>query len=146
MWKFLQFHWRMSDFAQIMGGRKTDRWGSFGRNFATGRTRAKAIAMAKSDQYNERYSAVNLIPAHTVELRYPAGGSSGHLVQKNLQLAHAIWTFTKELDSKLVAKGILDDSGYFLWWVRQRTDTYPDLVSFINKQIPQEKSFSKENN
>lgn len=145
MWKFLQFHWRMSDFAKIMGGRNSDQWGSFGKDFQDQRRRSKAIAMMKNDTYSQRYSALNLIPTHTVELRYPAGGSSATLVRKNLQLAHSIWTFTKELDSKLVAKGILDDSGYFLWWLRSHEEQYPDLCAFIDQQIPREKPFSKEN-
>lgn len=144
MWKFLQFHWRMSDFAKLMGGRNSDQWGSFGKGFQDQRRRSKAIAMMKNDTYSQRYSALNLIPTHTVELRYPAGGSSATLVRKNLQLAHSIWTFTKELDSKLVAKGILDDSGYFLWWLRSHEEQYPDLCAFIDKQIPREKPFSKE--
>ena len=146
MWKFLQFHWRLGDFAELMGGRNSDQWGSFKGNFADQRARAKAIAMAKNDRYSERYSAVNLINDHTVELRYPAGGWSPEYIKKNLQLAHSIWTFTHELDSQLIREGILDDSGYFLWWVREHKDDYPELVDFINRQIPEAKPFGKETN
>lgn len=145
LYKFIQFHHRLGDFCELMGGRDGGQWGTLKSNsWKAERKHAKSTAMMKFSNTQQRYMGLNFMPEYTVELRYPAGGSSSYLIKKNLQLAHAVWSFTKEVDVALFKEGILDDPGYFLWWLRENTDTYPELNTWVDKHMPQPKSFKKE--
>lgn len=149
MWKFLQFHMKMSQFCGMLGGRgSNDRWGSF--DTMKDEISLKELTQIAKRKYNSRatrYFAVNLLPQQTVELRYPAGGASKELAKKNLMLAHAIFSYTKEITMDQVKAGALNDAGYFLFWIQSRAETYPELLSYILTMFPMPKPFpTKETN
>ena len=138
LWKLIQLHSRLPKFCQLIGGRETSRWANFDGDMRLQREDALAIAKAKGkpkDTYN-RYLAVNLRPEYTLELRYPAGGVMGADIKKNIEWAIALYDFTKWVSVEDVRNGVLDDEGYLLWWILQKEDELPNLVSWIRERVP----------
>jgi hypothetical protein len=141
MWKFLKVHLVCGSLLGALGGRgATSQWGSFSEMQSPEGDTLKVIAKKKyHDGLWNRYVAVNLNPEFSVELRYPAGGTSATLFRKNLELAQALYDFSHKITIPQIQKGILRDQGYLLDWILRREEKYPHLVAYTNNAFPQRK-------
>lgn len=145
MWKMIQLHDRLPEFCQLVGGRKSTRWGSFEGDMKVQREAAMEIAKAKgkTSGYYQRYIALNLRPEYTMELRYPRGGIAVSEIKKNMEWAQALYDFTNFVTVEDVRNGVMDDQGYFLWWLQEKRDAYPHLMEWIDKRVPMVKAIQR---
>lgn len=139
LWKFLQVHYRLPEFLKLLGGRQDGTYASF-QEPDMERMRQEMMQIIKEKdkgQDYERYVAVNLRNQHTIELRYPASGTSSFLIKKNIELALALYEFSDYLTVDDIKDGALDDPGYLMHWIR--SGNYPSLTKWLDRQVPIEK-------
>ena len=136
LWKFLQVHYRLPKFLRVLGGRGDTGYASFGQadNERQRKDLMKIVKEKDKGQNYDRYCAVNLRNEHTVELRYPASGTSEPAIRKNIELALALYEFSDFITVEDVKDGAIDDPGYLLHWIR--SNDYPALTDWIDTRIP----------
>ena len=146
LWKFMHVHYRLPGFLKILGGREDGTYARFDDTDMTVMRQDMMRIVKEKDkgQDYERYVAVNLRNQHTVELRYPASGTSSFLIKKNIQLALALYEFSDYLTVTDVKDGALDDPGYLVHWIR--SNDYPELAEFMQRYIPQERKLKERTN
>ena len=122
LYKFMTFHDRNYEAIQRFAGRRSS-YAKFGRMNGDNR-----VAMAKGQQTNyDRYVAVNIQPANTVELRYFRSSLRPATVKGIIQYSHALWQYTRDIRANdAVSKRALDWT-QFSAWASDNIATYPDL-------------------
>jgi hypothetical protein len=145
LWKLLQLHRYQAHFCGLIGGRGCgNSYASFfsdcgGPVHLSGKQlmdTAKAKQWRLTSSYNprgygNRYVAVNLNPESTIELRYPQGTIVPSKIRKNIQWAHALWSFCTQTNLKQF-KSALNEVQSFVAWVKERGDQYPELVAYMD--------------
>lgn len=138
LWKYLQLHHRLPSFCSMIGGREeVNNWGSFDFRFSEERQYVADFAKKKhADGWGpRRYAAVNLLPAETIELRYPTGTIVPSMLRKNIQWVQASYEFTKEISVKQIRNGILDEPNGLIGYIFDRQSKYPDLARYVEQEI-----------
>ncbi len=107
-------------------GRSGSRWASFGDASAGAQHRKWIATYAKNwksrQGYScERYMAVNLQNARTVEIRMFRGSLNEERVMANLQLVHAAMTYTRDVTYADVKRGALNFD-VFAYWMASRPE------------------------
>ena len=87
-----------------------------------------------------RSSAVNMMPTHTIELRYPRGGSTGKEIRKNIEWADTLYRFSQLITVKEVKGGALNDAGYLFGWIKEQP--YDALNEWLDERLVTPKSFT----
>lgn len=139
LWKFLQIHYKLPEFCKIIGGREDGTYASFGhRDMQVQKDNLLLIAKEKGKgiTHYDRYTAVNLRNEFTIELRYMRGGPWPDEIKKNIQWAKALYGFASYITVEDVRNGVLNNAGYFLWWINQQKDM-DELTTWILSRIPQ---------
>ena len=146
LWKFVALHTEMTTLLGIYGRRGANH--SYGNltdtYFAQMKDKGRKLAYVRggADQVamdfglNLGRTGLNLSPQDTMELRYPAGATSSTLVKTNIELAQALFDFTKEVSIKHINDGVLQDSGYLLGWIEQNQERFPNLFHLQEKSFP----------
>lgn len=132
--KFLKFHRDARTFVQAIGGRDScgaANWTPGLRSLAIA-SALKETAISKRQGWSGR-GAINLGPPNTIELRYPAGASSGLLIKKNIQWVLTLFDFTKEVEAGDVRLGALSPQVYYTW-LKGRKEQYPELMEWIERK------------
>ena len=131
MWKFLQLHFRLPKFCEAVGGRRNSTWAKFaGRDQERLRRDLMNIAKKKGEPNFDRYVAVNLRNEYTIELRYPKGGINPDEIKKNLEWAHAAYSYTNQLSVGDINEGAIQTADHIIEFINNDS-TYDELSEWI---------------
>lgn len=127
LYKFMVFHDRNADVIRRFAGRTTS-YAKFGKF-------DDRVAMAKHETTNyDRYVAVNLQPANTVELRYFRSSLLPSTVKGIIEYSHALWDYTRIVSAKDMSDKRALDWPAFTEWASDNQDIYKHLIPLMNKR------------
>lgn len=145
--RFLQLVYGNENFYSVLAGREASHWAKFDdvikverefdndNNFIIyNRYRSYKRKLPTNWRYNEsdRYSAVNTLNRHTLEMRIFRGSINSNTVKSAIDLAHASVEYTRELRvpdvwaSALVAEN-------FMEYIKMNAELYPELNERMNR-------------
>jgi hypothetical protein len=143
--RFLQLVYSNPEFYSTLAGREASHWAKFDDVVRSEREmdddgywhykqwRSYKHKLARhNDNCSDRYSAVNTLNRHTLEMRIFRGSINGKVVKAALDLAHASVEYTRELRvpdvwaSALVAEN-------FMEYIKMNAELYPELNERMNK-------------
>jgi hypothetical protein len=128
----------------LVAGRQGSSYASFDKD-----VRAEIPKYMKG-QYNnaQRYSAVNVLPTATLEVRMFRGSLKKERILAALEYVHSAVEYSRGARSGVGAEEYLTAPA-FIQWLRVRKDLYPNLLSYINQSVEfgfSEKSYTSQNN
>ena len=97
--------------------------------------------------YAQRYSAVNVLPTSTLEVRMFRGSLKKERILAALEYVHSAVEYSRGAKSGVGAEEYLTAPA-FIQWLRVRKDLYPNLLSYINQSVEfgfSEKSYTSQN-
>ena len=144
--RFLQLVYSNPEFYSTLAGREASHWAKFDdviqarREYdvygsTTGYKQWRSYKH-KLDNHNrnhsDRYSAVNTLNRHTLEMRIFRGSINGKVVKAALDLAHASVEYTRELRVPDVwADALVAEN--FMEYIKMNIELYPELNERMNK-------------
>lgn len=128
IWKFTHLIVDNKDAMIKLAGRDSDRWASFNLESYAGNG---VKNRAKGSQYYNRYEAINFGNARTLELRFFRGSLKVERLLSALELTEGAVEYTRNLSVQDVINGGLDFAK-FVTWLRERSDKYPNLLSYVD--------------
>jgi hypothetical protein len=156
MHRFLNLVYSNPDFYSALAGRSSDQWAKFTdiyqkqykRDANGDRIRASEDSgmlyevdttrtfkhKLDSNRNSDRYSAVNTLNAHTLEMRIFRGTVNTDTVKAQLDLAHASVEYTRTLSVYDIRNGALTADN-FMWYIFNNVELYPELNARIDKVI-----------
>jgi len=128
----------------LVAGRQGSSYASFDRD-----VRAEIPKQMKG-QYNnaQRYSAVNVLPTSTLEVRMFRGSLKKERILAALEYVHSAVEYSRGARSGVGAEEYLTAPA-FIQWLRGRKNLYPNLLSYVNQSVEfgfNEKSYTSQNN
>jgi len=127
----------------LVAGRQGNSYASFDRD-----VRREIPKQMKGQYHNaQRYSAVNVLPTATLEVRMFKGSLKKERILAALEYVHSAVEYSRGARSGVGAEEYLTAPAY-VQWVRGRKDLYPNLLSYINKSVEfgySEKSYASQN-
>jgi hypothetical protein len=128
----------------LVAGRQGSSYASFDKD-----VRAEIPKHIKG-QYNnaQRYSAVNVLPTATLEVRMFRGSLKKERILAALEYVHSAVEYSRGARSGVGAEEYLTAPAY-VQWLRGRKDLYPNLLGYVNKSVEfgySEKSYTSQNN
>jgi hypothetical protein len=139
LFRFMKFFYLQSELVRTISQRisleSLDRWASFRLGHSNTNLRRVSREAKRNEYRGDRYAAVNLRNEKTIELRVFQGILNKYAVFKNVEFAHAIYSFTKNksLISLSNQQQSLND---FYGFIVEHQQQYPHLVSFLVPKIP----------
>lgn len=143
MHRFLNLVYSNPKLYQKLAGRSSDQWAKFDdvyRRYYDDYTGTYKLTKSFKDKLSgyrnsDRYSAVNTLNQHTLEMRIFKGTMSIPALKAHIQLAHASVEYTRNLSVQQVARGAYGTNN-FLAYIYANMDTYPELIARIeHKQL-----------
>lgn len=126
LYKFMKFFYSNDMFIRTISQRNTERMDEWANNGATG---DNIIQKAKNKKGNKnRYSAINLQPHSTVEVRIFRGTLDAVSFRKNIEFLHALYQFTKTFGMSELQADL------FRQYVEDNKKQYSNLYNFITKK------------
>jgi hypothetical protein len=127
----------------LVAGRQGNSYASFDKDVR------KEIPKQMKGQYHnaQRYSAVNVLPTATLEVRMFKGSLKKERILAALEYVHSAVEYSRGSRSGVGAEEYLTAPAY-VQWVRGRKDLYPNLLSYINKSAEfgfSEKRYTSQN-
>jgi hypothetical protein len=111
--------------------------GRSNNNYASFSDKGRVIKKIKGGYQNSnRYSAVNIQPEKTVEIRVFKGSLRIERVLSGIEFTHAAVEYTRHL--KIVPKSKPFSWAHFVGFVSANVDTYPNLFTIINEVFKKE--------
>jgi len=144
--RFLQLVYSNPEFYSTLAGREASHWAKFDdviraeREYDPwGSTKGykqwrsyKHKLVRHNDNCSDRYSAVNTLNRHTLEMRIFRGSINGKVVKAALDLAHASVEYTRELRVPDVwADALIAEN--FMEYIKMNIELYPELNERMNK-------------
>ena len=128
----------------LIAGRQGNSYASFDKSVR------REIPKHLKGQYNnaQRYSAVNVLPTSTLEVRMFKGSLKKERILAALEYVHSAVEYSRGARSGVGAEEYLTAPA-FIQWLRGRKDLYPNLLSYVNKSVEfgfSEKSYTSQNN
>lgn len=130
--RFLQLIYHNKDFYSALAGRESDNWAKFTDvlDYRTGKPSfAKKI---NNNRDTDRYSAVNTINRHTLEMRIFKGSLNEGFIKSTIDLAHASVEYTRRMSLQEIKDGSLTPSA-FTGYVLANADMYSDLIGRMSR-------------
>jgi len=127
----------------LVAGRQGNSYASFDTDVR------REIPKYMKGQYNnvQRYSAVNVLPTATLEVRMFRGSLKKERILAALEYVHSAVEYSRGARSGASAEEYLTAPA-FIQWLRVRKDLYPNLLSYVNKSVEfgfSEKSYTSQN-
>lgn len=100
------------------------------------------------NNYAQRYSAVNVLPTSTLEVRMFRGSLKKERILAALEYVHSAVEYSRGARSGVGAEEYLTAPA-FIQWLRGNRALYPNLLSYINQSVEfgfSEKSYTSQNN
>jgi hypothetical protein len=144
--RFLQLVYSNPEFYSTLAGREASHWAKFddvvqakreydeyGSTTGYKQWRSYKHKLARhNDNCSDRYSAVNTLNRHTLEMRIFRGSINGKVVKAALDLAHASVEYTRELRVPDVwASALMAEN--FMEYIKMNIELYPELNERMNK-------------
>jgi hypothetical protein len=143
--RFLQLVYNNQEFYSTLAGRESSHWAKFDDIVRSERQidengmwsykqrRSYKHKLARhNDNCSDRYSAVNTLNRHTLEMRIFRGTINGFTVKAALDLAHASVEYTRELRVPDVwASALMAEN--FMEYIKMNAELYPELNGRMNK-------------
>ena len=143
--RFLQLVYSNPEFYSTLAGREASHWAKFDDIVRSEREmdddgywrykqwRSYKHKLARhNDNCSDRYSAVNTLNRHTLEMRIFRGSINGKVVKAALDLAHASVEYTRELRVPDVwASALMAEN--FMEYIKMNVELYPELNERMNK-------------
>ena len=128
----------------LIAGRQGNSYASFDKSVR------REIPKHLKNEYNnaQRYSAVNVLPTSTLEVRMFRGSLKKERILAALEYVHSAVEYSRGARSGVGAEEYLTAPA-FVQWLRGRKDLYPNLLSYINQSVEfgfNEKSYTSQNN
>jgi hypothetical protein len=128
----------------LVAGRQGNSYASFDKS-----VRAEIPKHIKGEYNNaQRYSAVNVLPTATLEVRMFRGSLKKERILAALEYVHSAVEYSRGARSGVGAEEYLTAPAY-IQWLRVRKDLYPNLLSYVNSSVEfgySEKSYTSQNN
>lgn len=128
LYKFAQFHYRNREFVNFIAERYSAQYAGYNVEEEKQLTRA---AKEKRNQIARKYIAVNMLPEHTVELRYFRGNMKPERIKKNLQFLYATFVFSKTYGIHEMT--FLKFVEFVAEWHNENPDDFPELYEYMMK-------------
>jgi hypothetical protein len=144
--RFLQLVYSNPEFYSTLAGREASHWAKFddvvraereydpwGSTTGYKQWRSYKHKLARhNDNCSDRYSAVNTLNRHTLEMRIFRGSINGKTVKAALDLAHASVEYTRELRVPDVwADALVAEN--FMEYIKMNIELYPELNERMNR-------------
>lgn len=124
LYKFMKFFYKNNEFIEFISQRRKEKLQEWANNSNTGDNMVKK---AKNKEGNgARYSAINLQPYNTVEIRIFRGTLDVQSFRKNLEFLHALYGFTKKHGMSEMTKI------KFMNYVHKSKKQYKNLCTFLD--------------
>ena len=114
MWKFLKFQLVNSEHCVAVAGRNSSQWASWDNDYMVEISKETSKAVKKS-VYCNRYSAININPSNTIELRYFRPNMIKNGLVRVAEFVDSIYEYTKQISLREVFNGGLDWNVYMAW-------------------------------
>jgi formylmethanofuran dehydrogenase subunit E len=124
LYKFMKFFYKNNDFIEFISQRRKEKLEEWADNSKTGSNMVKKAKHKTGN--NARYSAINLQPYATVEIRIFRGTLDVQSFRKNLEFLHALYGFTK----KYGISGMIKTK--FIEYVHKNKKQYKNLQAFLD--------------
>ena len=154
MHRFLNLVYSNQEFYQTLAGRSSDQWAKFDdverREWALDKN-GDRIVDAYGDRViittrsfrnkldhnrgSDRYSAVNTLNRHTLEMRIFRGTVNGDTIKAQIDLAHASVEYTRTMSVKDIREGGALTSTQFIRYIAENAMLYPELFARVSKLI-----------
>lgn len=143
--RFLQLVYSNPEFYSTLAGREASHWAKFDDvvrvqremdehgywNYKQWRSYKRKLAR-HNDNTSDRYSAVNTLNRHTLEMRIFRGSINSKTVKAAIDLAHASVEYTRELRVPDVwADALVAEN--FMEYIRMNVELYPELNERMNR-------------
>jgi hypothetical protein len=128
----------------LIAGRQGNSYASFDKGMRTEIPKH----LKGQDNCVQRYSAVNVLPTATLEVRMFKGSLKKERILAALEYVHSAVEYSRGARSGVGAEEYLTAPA-FIQWLRGRKDLYPNLLSYINQSVEfgfSEKSYTSQNN
>jgi hypothetical protein len=143
--RFLQLVYSNPEFYSTLAGREASHWAKFDDVVRSERAMDdggywhykqwrsyKHKLQNHNNNCSDRYSAVNTLNRHTLEMRIFRGSINGKVVKAALDLAHASVEYTRELRVPDVwADALIAEN--FMEYIKMNVELYPELNERMNK-------------
>jgi hypothetical protein len=143
--RFLQLVYSNPEFYSTLAGREASHWAKFDDvvkaqrqidddgyyNYKSWRSYKHKLSR-HNDNCSDRYSAVNTLNRHTLEMRIFRGSINGKVIKAALDLAHASVEYTRELRVPDVWASALAAEN-FMEYIKLNIELYPELNERMNK-------------
>jgi hypothetical protein len=127
----------------LIAGRQGNSYASFDKSVRTEIPKH----LKGQDNYAQRYSAVNVLPTATLEVRMFRGSLKKERILAALEYVHSAVEYSRGARSGVGAEEYLTAPA-FIQWLRGNKALYPNLLSYINKSVEfgfSEKSYTSQN-
>jgi hypothetical protein len=127
----------------LIAGRQGNSYASFDKDMR----REIPKHLKGQDNCVQRYSAVNVLPTATLEVRMFKGSLKKERILAALEYVHSAVEYSRGARSGAGAEEYLTAPA-FVQWLRGRKDLYPNLLSYVNKSVEfgySEKSYASQN-
>ena len=143
--RFLQLVYSNPEFYSTLAGREASHWAKFDDvvrsqreidndgyyNYKSWRSYKHKLAGHNSN-HSDRYSAVNTLNRHTLEMRIFRGSINSKTVKAAIDLAHASVEYTRELRVPDVwASALIAEN--FMEYIKMNAELYPELNERMNR-------------
>ena len=127
----------------LVAGRQGNSYASFDKDVR------KEIPKQMKGQYHnaQRYSAVNVLPTATLEVRMFKGSLKKERILAALEYVHSAVEYSRGSRSGVGAEEYLTAPAY-VQWLRGHKNLYPNLLSYVNKSVEfgfSEKRYTSQN-
>ena len=128
----------------LIAGRQGNSYASFDKGMRTEIPKH----LKGQDNCVQRYSAVNVLPTATLEVRMFKGSLKKERILAALEYVHSAVEYSRGARSGVGAEEYLTAPA-FIQWLRGRKNLYPNLLSYVNQSVEfgfNEKSYTSQNN
>ena len=130
MYAFALLIMRNRALSEYIAGRKGSSYAQFSPEM---RQQIAGLLKGKYKEWQiERYNAVNMKNEHTIEVRIFRGSLKAERILADLEYVHACVKYSQGLKSGSINSEYLSTPA-LIQWIRANRETYPNLVSYINK-------------
>lgn len=123
LYKFMRFFYVNNDFITKISQRDIEKLDEWATNNHTGTNITRKAKFKKGN--TNRYSAINLQPYNTVEIRIFRGTLDESSFRKNIEFLHALYYFTKTAGTSTI------DFDGFIVYITKNKKQYKNLHAFL---------------
>lgn len=138
LWKFVKLQARSATELQRFAGRSSCHWASW-TNESMAEIASQTAKFAKGDRSCDRYVAINFRPDETIELRYFKGNILPYAIKRNVELVHAMYTYTGLITiPQAIASNAISWGAFVEWLNDNNSDMYQNAINYINNIVTPE--------